>query len=169
MTTTRRRLTGSLTAGAAVLLLALTGCSASATPPAADDSATTKPTATSPAPSPTTSSATPQQSFLDWLAASREPNADVACAYLSDALVERMLAEMKASGFPVSDCAEMTNVTAQAYAATGNVAEVDIETVSEEAQRAELFVTYAGGSCGTVVLEPGVEHWIMTEQSKEQC
>ena len=89
---------------------------------------------------------------------------------LSDALVERMLAEMEAGGMPISDCEAMITTTAELYAALGQSAEVGIETVAEAESTAELFVTYTGGSnCGRVVLEHAGADWIITENSEEVC
>lgn len=108
----------------------------------------------------------PEEAFRTWLAASRAPDAVTACAYLNDALVERMLTAMKTSGVAVSGCAEMIEVTAQAYKAAGSSQEVEIQTLSHSASAAELHVTYLdGGGCGRVVLERGTSSWIITEQS----
>ncbi len=80
-----------------------------------------------------------------------------------------MLAEFQAIGMQVADCAAMTTATAELYAALGQAAEVEVETLSHTAQRAELFVTYAGGDCGRVEMRPRADTWIMTENSEEEC
>ena len=109
------------------------------------------------------------EGFSAWLAASRVPDVDTACAGLAPQLVQRMIAELNANaGVNVSTCEEMIAATAQLYKAAGQDASVDIAVQHETATDATLFVTYgASGDCGTVVMNrPGTE-WIITEQSQE--
>lgn len=167
---------------AAVALLSTTvvlgGCApASGTkqpaPPAAGSTtvATAAPTpeeTQEPAPEPTQ----PQgavEAYLAWLAASRVPDVDAACAALSPDLQARIIAELNAGGATqVSTCAEMIAATAALYQALGQTAEVDVDVQSETATDATLFVTYAdSGSCGTVVMTRPTTEWILTEQSQE--
>lgn len=104
--------------------------------------------------------------YLAWLAASREPDVDVACDLLTDELIDDMLTGFRDTGWPVGSCAEMTTMTAELYRATGSSAEVDVQVVDESPDAVTLWVTYAdGGDCGTVALErrPG---WIITENSE---
>lgn len=111
----------------------------------------------------------PEEAYRVWLAASREPDAKLACSMMSDQLVERMLAEMTASfGTAPSSCEEMVTVTAAAYAATGTDAEVEVSVVSENESEATLFSTYvSSGKCGTIVLERSADSWVINEQSEE--
>lgn len=111
----------------------------------------------------------PEQAFRAWLAASRVPDTDIACDYLSDALVERMLAEMAAEGIPVTSCAEMITATAALYKAFGDAGEVEVDTLSETETDALLHVTYLSGDCGSVALERNVADWTITEQSEDEC
>lgn len=154
---------------AALSILALTGCAAAA--PAADEASA--PPAASPEATPTSADASTAHSaedaFRTWLAASREPDTTVACAYLNEALTERMLSEMRASGFPVTDCADMIATTADIYRATGATADVDIDVLEESSAGTLLFVRYAAGSCGRVELVPSGADWIITENSEEEC
>ncbi|GAA2455767.1 hypothetical protein [Agromyces soli] len=153
---------------AATLLAGLlAGCASAPTDGAAPSGAST-PASSSPPPSPAAAE-TPEQSFRNWLAASREPEVELACSYVSEELVTKMLAELAASGVALGGCAEMIATTAQLYAALGESADAEVETVSEAADRAELFVTYGSGDCGTVVLVPGGGRWILTEHSQEVC
>lgn len=112
---------------------------------------------------------TPEEAYRAWLAASREPDAKLACSMMSDELVERMLAEMAASfGAAPASCEEMVTITAAAYAATGTDAEVEVSVVSESASEATLFSTYvSSGKCGTIVLERSADSWVINEQSEE--
>lgn len=153
------------------LLAVLPACSAPSPDHAADQPPKTTPTPSEPAPSTgaTAEDQSPEVAFRTWLAASREPDAAVACSYLTDALVERMLAEMKASGWPVTDCAAMTESTAELYKATGQSQDVEIDTITVTADAAELHVAYIGGSCGRVVMERATAHWVMNEYSEESC
>lgn len=156
-------------AAAALSILALTGCAAAA--PAADEASA--PPAASPEATPTSADASTAHSaedaFRTWLAASREPDTTVACAYLNEALTERMLSEMRASGFPVTDCADMIATTADIYRTTGATADVDIDVLEESSAGTLLFVRYAAGSCGRVELVPSGADWIITENSEEEC
>ncbi|MDR2996746.1 MAG: hypothetical protein LBU78_01340 [Microbacterium sp.] len=155
-----------LAATFATALAVLPACSA----PSGDAPAVQTPTPRStPAVSAPAEEQTPELAFHTWLTASREPDAAVACSYLTDALVDRMLAEMKASGLPAADCAEMIESTAALYKATGQSADVEIDTVSVTADSAELSVAYVSGSCGSVVMERANAQWIMNEYSEEDC
>ncbi|MFC7790367.1 hypothetical protein ACU045_15435 [Microbacterium sp. MAHUQ-60] len=155
----------------ALALMAAVGCTA-------DKSSTGVPSPAAPSGTPDAVESTdpraseatsPEQAFRVWLAASREPDADVACGYLTDALVDRMLAELEASGMPVSSCAEMVSTTAALYKAVGDSGEVEIQTLSETETDAVLDVTYLSGDCGTVALQRTGADWIITEQTEEQC
>ncbi|MFE6994763.1 hypothetical protein ACFVAE_02285 [Microbacterium sp. NPDC057659] len=147
-------------------LAALPACSASSGDAPAPHSSDAASTPSAPA---SADDQSPELAFRTWLAASREPDAAVACSYLTDALVDRMLAEMKASGLPAADCAEMIESTAAMYKATGQSADVEIDTVSATADTAELSVTYVSGSCGSVVMERASAQWVMNEYSEEDC
>lgn len=111
----------------------------------------------------------PVEAYLEWLAASREPDAARACALMSEELQERMLAELSAGlGTELTDCEVMITDTAAMYAAVGASAEVDVEVVSETATEATLFATYVEtGKCGTIHLSSTAGGWILTEQSEE--
>lgn len=113
----------------------------------------------------------PEESFRAWLAASREPDADTACGYLTPELVHRMVAEMKRDGWPdIDDCASMTEATAALFAAAGSSAEVDLEVEEQTARRAVLAVRYRDtGKCGSAVMRPDAGHWVITEQSEQRC
>ncbi|NJP65179.1 hypothetical protein [Streptomyces spiramenti] len=112
---------------------------------------------------------TPEEAYRSWLTASRLPDAELACGYLTDELVEKMLAEMEANGYPpVSGCEELTEATAEMYRAFGVSDEVTVEIVSETHTTATLFVTYVdGGDCGTIDMERTTRGWVITDQSEE--
>lgn len=169
--TTSRSLRRAIRPLLAATLLAglLAGCAGAPVDGAAPTGAASAPVSSSPPSSSPAAAETPEQSFRTWLAASREPEVELACSYLSDALVERMLAELAASGIPLGGCAEMIATTAELYAALGESADAEVETISEAADRAELFVTYGSADCGTVVLVPEGGRWILTEHSQEVC
>lgn len=115
---------------------------------------------------------TPVESFRAWFDATRAPDVDaaVACGYLTDELIERMLDELAANGWSaVTDCPTMITETAALYAAFDVDAEVRVETRSATAERAELHIVYPGGDCGSIALRPDGESWVITEQSEEQC
>ena len=152
------------------LLLALTACgapepSAPASPDATADSEVS-PTGES---EPTEEQPEPAESFLAWLEASRKPDVDAACGVLTDALVDRMLAEMAATGFEgIDTCEEMIEVTAGLYKAAGSSAEVSIDVQEASDTDAVLFVTYTDtGKCGTVVMTWENGQWMITEQTEE--
>lgn len=143
---------------------------ASLVPAAQDAGDTDAPTST------TTTSATgsrfnetAEEAFRSWLTASREPATDVACDYLADELVEKMLTQMRERGYPpVSGCAELTTMTAELYRSLGVSADVVIDVVHETHTTAELFVTYVdSGECGTVAMRRTTSGWLITEQSEE--
>lgn len=110
----------------------------------------------------------PVETYLAWLEASRIPDVEEACGYLSDELIDRMLAEMAAGGYAgVQDCAQMTTLTADLYRTFNQGAEVDVQLTEETAENAELFVTYLdSGECGTIALTTQGAGWIITEQSE---
>lgn len=110
----------------------------------------------------------PVETYLAWLEASRIPDVDEACGYLSDELIDRMLAEMAANGYAgIEDCAQMTQMTADLYRTFNQGAEVDVRVVEENQDDATLFVTYVdSGECGTIVLSRKTGRWIITEQSE---
>lgn len=114
----------------------------------------------------------PVETYLAWLEASRIPEPEAACGYLTEELIERMLREFEA-GYPgsgVDSCEEITELTAELYRAAGQGAEVDVQITEESETTATLFVTYIDtGECGTIVLhttESG--SWVINEMS-EQC
>lgn len=115
-------------------------------------------------------SETPEESFRAWLAASRAPEVEVACGYLTPELAERMVAEMTSQGWPgITDCASMITTTAGLYAAVGDVPDVEVGVREERADATVLSVVYDGGDCGTAVLVPQGARWVLTEQSEEEC
>lgn len=174
-----------LAAGALALTLVSAGCTmpqsigtgaAPADEPAPEPVVATSESTSVPdpaeAPPATGEGETPAESFLAWFDASRAPDVDtsVACGYMADELVERMLAELAANGWAsIGDCAAMVTATAELYSAFGVEPEVRVETRSQTAKRAELWVVYPGGDCGIVVLRPEGARWIMTEQTEERC
>jgi hypothetical protein len=186
-TTTRRRPQPRATApliGLLTLTLAAAGCTGSpaAAPDRADEPSPT--IASAPAPDPETSPApdepatpevpdaadTPEGAFRTWLAASRAPDTVTACGLMTPELVDRMVAEMTAQGWPgITDCTSMVTTTAELYAAVGDVPEVEVSVVEERPEATVLSVAYVGGDCGTAVMAPRGAGWIITEQSEEQC
>ncbi|MGM7420781.1 hypothetical protein [Cellulosimicrobium sp. CpK407] len=113
---------------------------------------------------------TPEESFRAWLAASRAPDVEVACGYLTPELAERMVAEMTSQGWPgITDCASMITTTAGLYAAVGDVPDVEIAVREERAETTVLSVVYGGGDCGSAVMAPAGTRWVVTEQSEEEC
>lgn len=112
----------------------------------------------------------PEEAFRAWLAASRAPDVEVACGYMEPALVDRMVAEMTAQGWPgITDCASMVTTTAALYAALGSVADVEIQVREERPDAVVLGVVYASGSCGSAVMLPDGPSWTIGEQSQEEC
>lgn len=113
----------------------------------------------------------PEDSFRTWLAASRAPDVETACAYMTPALADRMVAEISAQGFPgVTDCASLITLTAGLFAAATQTSQTAVELREQADDRAVLHVTYVeGSSCGLVVLRPGDGHWVLDERSKEEC
>ncbi|WP_307325891.1 hypothetical protein [Microbacterium sp. SORGH_AS_0862] len=169
----RFRTLGAMTLATAALVL--TACTA-APDDAAEPSASSSPTAThapstAPAPAPAASADTadgPVESFRAWFEATRTPDPAAACAALSPALAERMLAELNQNGLDLTTCEEMIQATSELYRATGQSADVDVQVQSETATDATLFVTYgASGDCGTVVMHRDASSWIITDESRE--
>lgn len=113
----------------------------------------------------------PEESFRAWLVASRIPDAAVACEYMTPKLVDKMIAEIGASGLgEVSDCAQLIESTAALYKAAGSDAEVTVDLRSQSTRRAELWVEYvASGNCGTVDMRLAGGRWTMTDLSEEHC
>lgn len=112
----------------------------------------------------------PEASFLTWLAASRAPDTATACAYMTPALTQRMVDEITAQGLPgVTDCTTLITMSAQLFAAAGQSSEPAVEVREQTEDRAVLDVTYAEGSCGSVVLRPGDGHWLLDERSRQEC
>jgi hypothetical protein len=192
VTTTTRRPRARLPRAAAPLvgLLALTLSTAAcagdttAAPGSANEPSPTAASApapeTSPAPDePTTPEAgraapgaltSPEAAFRAWLTASRAPDTATACGLMSPELVDRMVAEMTAQGWPgITDCTSMITTTAELYAAVGDVPEVELSVLEERADATVLSVAYVGGDCGTAVMAPAASGWVITEQSEEQC
>lgn len=161
----------------AIALLTLSGCTAvnspsSESPSVASPAATDAPASeTSPVATPTSEETgapeTAEEAFRAWLTASRLPDAETACGYMSDSLVQKMLDELRTQGTPASDCDTMITTTAELYRALGQSAEVDIDVVREDDETAVLFVTYVGGDCGTVDMVRRAGGWVMTEMSEE--
>lgn len=173
------RRTSVLVAAAATAAL-LAGCGATEPDAAAPEPASSASPAGPPAPSTTPSpDATdtapvdeggPVDAFRTWLTASRAPDTATACAYMTPELAQRMVDEITAQGFPgVTDCTSLIAMTASLYAAVGQTAEPEVELVSETTTEAVLRVAYTPTSCGRVVLERGVEHWVLDERSEEAC
>ncbi len=106
--------------------------------------------------------------FKAWVAAVNAGNASTACRYLGAKQAQRMVDELAAGGADVRDCAGMIAMTSQLYAAAGQpmVAEVEVRRATSTA--VTLWIDY-GGDCGLVVMEPGNGHWVINEQSQEQC
>lgn len=119
--------------------------------------------------SPSASEEGPVESYRAWLAASRVPDVDAACAALAPELQERMISELNAGGaMRVGTCEEMIAATAELYRALGQSADVDIVVQGETATDATLFVTYlSSGDCGTIVMTRAATAWIITERSEE--
>lgn len=157
-------------------LVGLTGCTAPTHPspdaspaPSHNSAPPTDPPADSDDESNPEAPSTPEAAFRAWLAASRVPDPTTACSYLSEELVEKMLAILAEGGVPLADCTEMITTTAELYAAFGKTQEVDVETLVETPERAELRITYAEGDCGRVEMVPNGPTWIMTENTDEEC
>ncbi|MET3565534.1 hypothetical protein ABIC47_001005 [Leifsonia sp. 563] len=156
----------------ALALTATTACTTGAGSPKPSASVSQPTTSASPSRNPDSGQEPVKgaaESFSAWLAASRVPDVDTACAGLAPQLVQRMIAELNANaGVNVSTCEEMIAATAQLYKAAGQDASVDIAVQHETATDATLFVTYgASGDCGTVVMHRPGTAWIITEQSQE--
>ena len=150
--------------------LMMSACAAPASPQ--DTTAPIVTSAPSAAPQPTPDEVTPLgpvETFLAWIDASRAPDAEKACAGISEELAARMIAELNSSGpFQVSTCDEMITATAELYRATGQSAEVEVSVQEQSESDATLFVTYDdSGDCGTVVMTRSATGWIITEQSEE--
>ncbi|MBD7981151.1 MULTISPECIES: hypothetical protein [Oerskovia] len=175
---------GAVLAPVVALALLTAACSGTAEPratPTATPSSTgtaaapeaavdTTPMAPEPTPEPDAADESPEASFRAWLAASRAPAVETACGYMTPTLVDRMVAEMTAQGWPgITDCSSMITTTAELYAAVGDVAEVEIAVREERPDATVLSVAYAGGDCGSAVMVPEGARWIITEQSEEQC
>lgn len=159
----------------AVLLLALTACGAaepsldaSQNAAASEDNASEDNTSATESESPEVRPE-PADSFLTWLEDSRKPDVDAACEVLTVELVDRMLAEMAATGFTgVDTCEDMIELTAGLYRAAGSSAEVSIDVQEATDTDAVLFVTYVdSGKCGTVVMAWEAGRWMITEQTEE--
>lgn len=155
-------------------VLLMTGCTSTpaATAPTSESAAPAAGSTASPSTSPSPDASAdggPVEAFRTWLAASREPDTETACALLTDGLVERMIAELAAGGVSVSSCAEMITSTAALYEGLGIGADVDVTVAEETADTARLFVVYTdGGDCGTVVLErDAATGWVINELSEE--
>lgn len=156
---------------AAVLLTGCSGSPDATAEPLANGSQMSSPGATvqpvePPQPTETAAELSPQDTFLAWLAASRKPDAPLACSYLNQELQERMLDEFKSDlGAAFASCEEMTEKTAAVYALSEASAEVSIQTISETAGHAVLNATYVDNQkCVTVELVKDGSKWIMTEQ-----
>ena len=151
-----------------MLMISLSACSVN---PAAEPQAPEQPAeqATTDAPAATSERLGPIETFEHWLAASRQPDAALACSLMTDDLITKMNAEFAATlGVNFASCEDMITQTAAMYAATGASAEVDVQLVSETANAATLFATYVGsGKCGTIVLEAEADGWVINEQSEE--
>jgi len=158
----------------ALALTATTGCATGAPAPGPSASVSQPAPSATPNPSAGSDSGEPAatgaaEAFSAWVAASRAPDVDAACAGLAPQLAQRMIAELNANaGVAVSTCEEMIAATAQLYKAAGQDASVDIDVRHETTSDATLFVTYgASGDCGTVVMHRTGTAWAITEQSQE--
>ena len=109
------------------------------------------------------------EAFRAWLAASRVPDVETACAGLSPDLAARMIAEINATlPTTVQNCEQMIAAAAELYRAVDANADVELAVQSETATDATLFVTYLGtGDCGTVVMKRAGTDWIITDESRE--
>jgi len=167
----RFRILGAMTLATAALVL--TACTAApddaAEPAGSSSSIATQAPSTAPAPAASADAADgPVESFRAWFEATRTPDPAAACAALSPALAERMLAELNQNGLNLTTCEEMIQATSELYRATGQSADVDVQVQSETATDATLFVTYgASGDCGTVVMHRDAASWIITDESRE--
>lgn len=155
--------------GAALVLSACTGPTASdagsagtsSAPPAASSAAPTATASASPEPGPV-------EQFDSWWTAVRAGDTVAACGALTEPLQQRMIQEYTdAFGAGVTDCPTLIAQTSALYAATGMSADVDVQVVSETANEAVLDVTYAGGDCGTVHLDRSSGSWMLTALSQE--
>ncbi|UZN04522.1 hypothetical protein [Cellulomonas sp. S1-8] len=164
----------------AVLLAGCTGgepddpASSAATPSTTTEAPSVEPTPSEPPPAeaaPDAPAGGPEESFLTWLAASRAPDVDTACAYMTPELAQSMVDEITSQGFPgITDCASLITMTSGLFAAAGQASEATVELREEAADRAVLHVVYvAGTSCGTVVLQPGDGHWVLSERARAEC
>ncbi|WP_394162955.1 hypothetical protein [Galactobacter valiniphilus] len=108
------------------------------------------------------------EDFKAWVATVNDGNAAKACRYLSAKQAQKMVDELAAGGSDARDCAGMITMTSRLYAAAGHrmVAEVEVRRASPTS--VTLWVDY-DGDCGLVVMEPGNGHWVINEQSQEQC
>lgn len=158
----------------AAIALTLAGCTSAVEPPRATETPNASDTPAEQPSAPATAApeenvrVTPVESYFAWLAASREPDAALACSLMSDELQKRMISEFEATlGTQFPDCNTMIATTAAMYSATGASAEVDVTVVSETASEATLFSTYVGsGKCGTIHLTSTNAGWMLTEQSE---
>ncbi|HIY66477.1 MAG TPA: hypothetical protein H9830_09400 [Candidatus Agrococcus pullicola] len=163
---TRLRIVG----GIAAALLFLSACSS--TPPA--ETAEPSPTVEE-SPSPTehdsdgeaSGALDPVETFLAWLDASRIPEPDLACGYMSDELIDKMIDEFQTNyGTDPGGCEGLTRLTAELYETFNQSAEVSIDVASENETHAVLFVTYLeSGDCSMVAMENTGSGWIMTDQT----
>ncbi|MGP6171631.1 hypothetical protein ACTU6V_10525 [Microbacterium sp. A204] len=157
-----------------MIALTLVGCTSAAEPPRETEApiASNTPTEEPSTPAPVAPDediiVTPVESYLAWLAASREPDAVLACSLMTDELQKRMISEFAGTlGTQFPDCKTMITATAAMYSATGASADVNVEVVSETASEATLFSTYVGsGKCGTIHLKSTNDGWMLTEQSE---
>lgn len=159
MSETSRQL--SLLAITVILGLFISGCSHTQTDPRHSEDTVTELSETAsiapeePSDQPSTELMGPVETYLAWLEASREPEASVACGYLTDELQERMLDEFAATygADEVSTCEDLTVMTAQMYAAFQQSDEVDVQILEHNEETATLFVTYVDtGECGTIAM-----------------
>jgi hypothetical protein len=162
---------GAMTLAATALVLSACTATPSAPSEPADSPSAVSTDAASTAPTPAASDDAadgPVESFRAWFAATRTPDPAAACAALSPALADRMLAELNQNGLALTTCEEMIQATSELYRASGQSADVDVQVQSETATDATLFVTYgASGDCGTVVMHRDASSWIITDESRE--
>ncbi|MCC2334819.1 hypothetical protein [Cellulomonas wangsupingiae] len=163
---------------AAPLLCAvlLTGCTGGAaqtpgTEPTPTPTATSAELSVEAAPDVPAGDGGPVDSFRTWLAASRTPDVETACGYMTPELAQSMVDEITAQGFPgITDCASLIEMTAGLYAAVGQSAETVVELREQTDEQAVLHVVYVeGSSCGRIVLAPADGRWVLTERSTEEC
>jgi hypothetical protein len=106
--------------------------------------------------------------FKAWMAAVNAGNTNKACRYLTAKQAQKMVDELAAGGSPIKDCAGMVEFTSKLYAAAGHQLNGTVKVRKASPTSVTLWVDY-DNDCGLVVMEPGNGHWVINEQSQEQC